>query len=85
MDQHPVLTGVVRESFKVITKETLFEDAFPPVESRIKLTWQCLYVAAKSKGANANAIKERVKNDVNFVRNLQDLVFLSPLCLLFVS
>ncbi|KAF8491797.1 hypothetical protein F5888DRAFT_1637348 [Russula emetica] len=72
MDQHHKLAEVIRESFKVITKKTLFENAFPSIESRPKLARHCLYMAAKSK--NANAIKERVKEDENFARNLQDLV-----------
>jgi hypothetical protein len=83
MDQHADLAGVIRESFKVIIKKTLFDNAFPPVESRTKLAWHCLYMAAKSK--RANTIKERVKQDDNFVRNLQDLVILSSSLLLFVS
>ncbi|KAF8490239.1 hypothetical protein F5888DRAFT_1638185 [Russula emetica] len=58
MDQHHKLAEVIRESFKVITKKTLFENAFPSIESRPKLARHCLYMAAKSK--NANAIKERV-------------------------
>jgi len=65
MDQHPDLAGVIYESFKVITEETLFENVFPPVESHTKLTCHCLYMAAKRK--RANTIKERIKNDENFV------------------
>jgi hypothetical protein len=71
-DQHPNLVGVIHESFKVITKETLFENTFPPIESCAKLAQSCLYRAAKSKGVNS--IKQQVKEDRNFVRNLQDLV-----------
>jgi hypothetical protein len=81
MDQHHKLAEVIRESFKVITKKTLFENAFPSIESCPKLARHCLYMAAKSK--NANAIKERVKEDENFARNLQDLVILSPFCFSF--
>jgi len=83
MDQHPDLASVIRESFKVITKETLFENTFPPVESCARLTQHCLYTAAKSK--RANAIKERIKKDENFVRNLQDLVIMVSLLLVVVS
>jgi hypothetical protein len=78
MDQNPVLAGVIRESFKVITKETLFTNAFPSVESRTLLTRDCLHKAAKNKAANV--IKERIKKDVNFVRSLQELVILSSSC-----
>ena len=83
MDQHPDLAGVIRESFKVITEETLFENAFPPVESHAKLTCHCLYTAAKRK--RANTIKERIENDENFVRNLQDLVAMASSLLVVVS
>jgi hypothetical protein len=83
MDQHPELAGVICESFKVITKQTLFENAFPPVESRTKLTHHCLYKAAKTK--RIHAIKERVKKDESFVQSLQDLVILLLSLLLYIS
>ena len=84
MDQDPVLAGVIRESFKVITKETLFTNAFPPIESRFTLTRHCLYTATKIK--MATVVKKRVKTDDNFVRSLQDLVSLSSsLLLLFLT
>jgi hypothetical protein len=67
--------------FKAFTKETLFENAFPSIENRLKLTQHCLRVAAKSKGDGANVIKERVKKDEDFVRSLQDLVLSSSLLL----
>ena len=79
MDQHPDLAGVIRESFKVITRKTLFDNVFPLVESCANLARDCLYMAAKSK--RANAIKECIKKDENFVRNLQDLVSSSSLLL----
>jgi hypothetical protein len=60
----------------------LFDNAFPSVESRTKLTQRCLKTAAKNKVANV--IKERVKQDDNFVRNLQDLVILSSHAFTFV-
>ena len=56
MDQHADLAGVIHESFKVIIKETLFENTFPSVESCTKLTWCCLYMASETK--RAIAIKE---------------------------
>jgi hypothetical protein len=58
-DQHLTLAEVIRESFKIILKKTLFENAFPPIESRANLARLCLYEAAKSK--KVDAVKKRVK------------------------
>jgi hypothetical protein len=52
MDQHPNLAGVIYKSFKVITKETLFENTFPLIKSHTKLMQNYLYKTAKSKRTN---------------------------------
>jgi hypothetical protein len=65
---------------KAETKYVLWTNAFPPTESRMPLSREWLYSAAKER--NAKIIKRRVKEDDGFVRGLKDLVFFIPLVLL---
>ncbi|KAI0245107.1 hypothetical protein BJV78DRAFT_1289073 [Lactifluus subvellereus] len=72
-DQHSDLTRVIRGAMQALTKYALWMNAYPPIESRTKLTRQWLYAAAKER--KAKIIKMRVKEDTRFIRSLQDLIF----------
>jgi hypothetical protein len=61
---------------KAGTKYVLWTNAFPPFESRMHLTREWLYAAAKER--KAKIIKMRVKEDDGFVRGLKHLVFSFP-------
>lgn len=77
-DQHTALAQVVRGAIKALTKYLLWTNAFPPVNSRTKLAQGLLNDAAVETGADV--IQTRVNEDKEFVRDLQDLVFLIPHC-----
>ena len=74
------LQQVIRGAMKAETKYVLWTNAFPPAESRMPLSREWLYAAAKER--NARIIKRRVKEDDGFVRGLKDLVFFTSLVLL---
>ena len=76
--QNSELQAVIRQSFHILIKSMLFEDAYPPYKSRTAFARVALLAAARQQGPPAAGIKERLKaaNDENFAAHLADLVSL---------
>jgi hypothetical protein len=72
-DQHADLARVIRGAIKAETKYVLWTNAYPSSGSRTERARQWLYEVTKEKGFKA--IKKRVREDDDFVRAFQDLVF----------
>ena len=76
--QNSELQAVIRQSFHILIKSMLFEDAYPPYKSCTAFARVALLAAARKQGPSAAGIKERLKaaNDGNFAAHLADLVSL---------
>lgn len=71
-DQPPELQKVIRGGIQAVLRMAIEENAFPPLDSRISHARKALLVGAREN--NAQEIKERLKVDDDFVRQLEDLV-----------
>jgi hypothetical protein len=71
-DQNHDLQAVIRGGMDVVLTRTLFECAFPVIDSRLNYVRSALLTAARTLGKKE--IKERLKKDDDFVEAMVDLV-----------
>jgi hypothetical protein len=78
-DQHTLLAQVIRNAIKAQNIHLLTTDAFPHVESRVRLAREWLSASA-TEIKHTKSIRMRVNEDDAFLRALQVLVRVIPQC-----
>jgi hypothetical protein len=73
LDQHPELQKVVRGGIQEVIRTAISENAFPAMHSHTEFARSALIVGADK--CRAHEIKKRLKSDIVFVRDLEELVY----------